>query len=332
MKPGGEGSHPLLETREVRTWFPVRRGIVGRTSGYVKAVDGVSLCLAKGETLGLVGESGCGKTTLGRTIVGLEHPHAGHIYLNGKKLTALSGRERKARSRLLQMVFQDPYASLNPRMTVLDILVEGLTEHRMRRGSREEEAERLLAEVGLPPDALYRYPFEFSGGQRQRISLARAVSLRPSLVVCDEPVSSLDVSVQAQAINLLMELREKHDLAYLFISHDLGVVKHLSDRIAVMYLGKVVEMSLTEAIFNDARHPYTQALLGSAPMVEPVRRRERVILKGNVPNPANPPSGCPFHPRCPVAIEICSHVAPPLIDTGRAHLATCHLATAEKAN
>ena len=300
---------PLLEIENLAAWFPVHKGLLGRIGGYVKAVDGVSLRLNRRETLGLVGESGCGKTTLGRTIVGLEPAHTGRVLFEGKDLLGMPEAERRRTCRHVQMVFQDPYSSLNPRMTVLDILTEALAEHGMLAGPREAEAERLLTEVGMGPEALHRYPFEFSGGQRQRINLARAVSLRPALLICDEPVSSLDVSVQAQVINLLMDLREKHELAYLFISHDLGVVKHLSDRIAVMYLGRIVELGPTEAVMEHPQHPYTQALL-SAVLVPGRPRGQRIILPGDLPSPMNPPPGCPFHTRCPKVMDICRREYP----------------------
>ncbi len=313
----------MLEIRDLRTWFPVRRGLLNRVVGHVKAVDGVSLHVMEGETLGLVGESGCGKTTLGRSIVGLERPRSGHILFQGADMKTLSRAERKRAGRHLQMIFQDPVASLNPRLTVLDILTEGIQEHSLLQGAREDEGARLLAEVGLPPEALYRYPFEFSGGQRQRISLARAISLRPSLVVCDEPVSSLDVSVQAQVINLLMDLREKYRLSYLFISHDLSVVRHLSDRIAVMYLGRIVEEGPAGAVMDRPLHPYTQALL--AAVLVPGRPRGRaLVLPGEPPSPLNPPSGCPFHARCPKAMAACQRDYPPTATT-EGRQVNCHL-------
>ncbi|HOW96602.1 MAG TPA: ABC transporter ATP-binding protein [Kiritimatiellia bacterium] len=317
------GNAPLLEIRDLRTWFPVRRGLLNRLVGHVKAVDGVSLHVMGGETLGLVGESGCGKTTLGRSIAGLERPRSGQILFQGTDMKVLSRAERKRAARHLQMIFQDPAASLNPRLTVLDALTEGLQEHGLLEGSREAEGARLLAEVGLPPEALYRYPFEFSGGQRQRISLARAISLRPALVVCDEPVSSLDVSVQAQVINLLMDLREKHRLSYLFISHDLSVVRHLSDRIAVMYLGRIVEEGPAETVMGSPLHPYTQALL-AAVLAPGQPRGRKLVLPGEPPSPLNPPSGCPFHARCPKAMDQCRLDYPPAsaTETRRVH---CHL-------
>jgi oligopeptide/dipeptide ABC transporter ATP-binding protein len=318
-----DGGGALVEMRDLKTWFPIRRGVLARTVGHVRAVDGVTLDVRRGETLGLVGESGCGKTTLGRTLVGLERPAYGEIRFRGRAVSALSGAERQALRRDIQMVFQDPYSSLNPRMTVLDIVTEGLVVHGLLRGDPEAEAERLLGEVGLPADAMFRYPFEFSGGQRQRISLARAMSLRPAFVVCDEAVSALDVSVQAQVLNLLMDLREAHSLSYLFISHDLGVVKHVSDRVAVMYLGHIVELGATDDVMQRPRHPYTEALLAAVPV--PGRdRRPRIVLKGETPSPSNPPPGCPFHPRCPKAFDRCPREFPRLRRAGGAEV-SCHL-------
>ena len=291
----------LLELRNVSTWYPVRRGIMARTVGHIKAVQDVSLSIAQGETVGLVGESGCGKSTLGRTIVGLETPASGEILLRGKTVPRVRSQEHR---RDVQMVFQDPVAALNPRLTVLDLLTEAMVHHGILEGTREHAAAQLLQDVGLDASALHRYPFEFSGGQRQRISIARALSLRPSLIICDEAVSALDVSVQAQVINLLMDLKEKHNLSYLFISHDLSVVRFVSDRIAVMYLGRIVEEGSAEAVLERPRHPYTQALISAVPV--PGREtRERQVLKGELPSPARPPSGCPFHPRCPHVMEQC---------------------------
>ena len=313
----------LVEIRDIRTWFPIRRGIISKTVGYIKAVDGASLTIDRNETLGLVGESGCGKTTLGRTIVGLEKAREGVVLFENRDLLRLSAAEaRKTRSRI-QMIFQDPYASLNPRMTVMDIVTEGLIEHGLLKGRREDEAERLLKEVGMTPDALYRYPFEFSGGQRQRISLARAMSLRPSFVVCDEAVSALDVSVQSQVLNLLMDLKAAHGLSYLFISHDLGVIKHISDRVAVMYLGRIIELGRTEQVMENPLHPYTQALL-SAVMIPGRPRGKKIVLSGDIPSPANPPPGCPFHTRCPMAIAICKTAYPAVTDE-KGHTVVCHL-------
>ncbi len=314
---------PLLEIRDLRTWFPVRRGLFSTLAGYVRAVDGVSLAIGRQETLGLVGESGCGKTTLGRTLLGLERATGGQALFDGRDLLTLPARARQGLRPRLQMVFQDPYSSLNPRMTVLDIVTEGLVQHGLLRGPREQEAVRLLDEVGLPPDALHRYPFEFSGGQRQRISLARVLGLRPEFIVCDEAVSALDVSVQAQILNLLMDLKARHALSYLFISHDLGVVKHLSDRVAVMYLGRIVEEGPTEEIMERPRHPYTRALI-DAVRVPGRPRGRKLALAGETPSPSNPPPGCPFHPRCPRVMDICRRAVPSETRQGAVRV-VCHL-------
>lgn len=294
-------SAPFIEVKDLSTWYPIKRGILARTVGHVKAVNDVSLTIREGETVGLVGESGCGKTTLGRTIIGLEKAHAGTMNFRGSELLRDRSRETQ---RQIQMIFQDPAASLNPRMTISDIVTEGMAAHGLLEGDKDVAALKLLRDVGLDETALHRYPFEFSGGQRQRISIARALSLRPSLIICDEAVSALDVSVQAQVINLLMDLKEKHNLSYLFISHDLSVVRFVSDRIAVMYLGRIVEEGSAEAVLERPRHPYTQALISAVPV--PGREtRERQVLKGELPSLARPPSGCPFHPRCPHVMEQC---------------------------
>lgn len=307
----------MLSVEGLKVWFPVRRGILNRVAGYVRAVDGVSLHVSKGETLGLVGESGCGKSTLGRAILGLERASEGNILFEGKKVSCLNGQELRNFRRSCQMVFQDPFSSLNPRLTVLDIVGEAMLWHGLcTKAQLQEKVVSLLAEVGLGQDCLYRYPHEFSGGQRQRISIARALSLQPKFIVCDEPVSALDVSVQAQVLNLLMDLREARGLSYLFISHDLSVVRLISNRVAVMYLGHIVETGTTKDVLDEPRHPYTKALLSAVPSPG-VSLARRIVLKGEQPSPLNPPSGCPFHPRCPEAEDICRRECPALRGEGR---------------
>ncbi len=313
----------ILEITDLKTWFPIKRGVLAKTVGYVRAVDGVSLSVKKGETLGLVGESGCGKTTLGRTLLRLEKAQDGDVLYDGKDLFALSRSEIRGLRRKIQIIFQDPMSSLNPRMNVLDIVTEGLVEFRMIEGSRKDNAIRLLNEVGLDEDSIYRYPHEFSGGQRQRINIARAISLRPDFIVCDEPVSALDVSVQAQVINLLMDLRDKYNLSYLFISHDLSVVSHIANRVAVMYLGKIVEYGSTNEIINKPLHPYTKALISAVP--EPgIDKTKKIILKGIIPSPSAPPPGCRFHTRCPEVMEICKKKDPGLTRSDSRQV-WCHL-------
>lgn len=311
----------LLDVRNLTTWYPIRRGVLSRTVGHVQAVTEVSLTLNEGETLGLVGESGCGKSTLARTLIGLETARSGEVLFRGRRLGA---RDRSPEDRrAIQMVFQDPVAALNPRLTVLDLLTEGLVHHGLLQGTREDAALKLLADVGLDGSALHRYPFEFSGGQRQRLNIARALSLRPSLMICDEAVSALDVSVQAQVLNLLMELKEKYRLSYLFISHDLGVVRFISDRIAVMYLGRVVEEGPAEAVLDKPRHPYTEALVAAVPVPGQPRAARRA-LSGELPSPARPPAGCPFHPRCLKVMPICRTSWPARFEKD-GHYAHCHL-------
>jgi peptide/nickel transport system ATP-binding protein len=316
----------LLETRRLTKHFISRRGLLSRRQRQVRALDGVDLTIYPQETLGVVGESGCGKTTLGRAIMRLIHPTSGQVLFEGQDIVTLSQHEFRRYRRDMQMVFQSPYSSFDPRFNVLNSIAEPLRTHTELRGEAlVARAQELLEQTGMPGEILYRYPHEFSGGQLQRIAVARALALNPKFIVLDEPTSALDVSVQAQIINLLQRLQRELKLAYLFITHDLSVVQHISDRIAVMYLGKVVELSTTETIFNNARHPYTQALLASAPSLDPEFRRERIILKGSVPDPANPPAGCSFHPRCPMVMEVCSQVEPAFIDVGDDHTVACHL-------
>ena len=322
----GQENGNLLEVRGLKKYFPIRRGVFSRVSGHVRAVDGVDLTLRRGETLGLVGESGSGKTTTGRCILRLLEPTEGSVVFDGVNLLGLSPKEMRKMRRELQVIFQDPYSSLNPRMRVGSIVGEPLIIHKIAKGSeREHRVADLLCKVGLDPSVMKRYPHEFSGGQRQRIGIARALALRPKLIICDEPVSALDVSVQAQVVNLLMDLQEEFSLTYLFIAHDLSVVEHISDRVAVMYLGKIVEVAEAEVLYRNPQHPYTKALLSAVPVPDPTAKSERIALKGDLPSPAEPPPGCAFHPRCPVAVEVCSRVMPRLLDSGGGHLASCHL-------
>lgn len=317
---------PLLETCGLTKHFVSRPSLLSRRPKRVQALESVNLCINRQETLGVVGESGCGKTTLGRAIMGLIRPTSGQVLFEGQDIAPLSRREMRRYRRDMQMVFQSPYSSFDPRFSVLNSIAEPLRTHTALRGQAlVSRARELLEQAGMPGEILFRYPHEFSGGQLQRIAVARALALNPKFIVLDEPTSALDVSVQAQIINLLQRLQRELNLTYLFITHDLSVVQHISDRIAVMYLGQVVELSTTQAIFYDAQHPYTQALLASAPSLDPELRRERIILKGGVPDPANPPPGCSFHPRCPVAIGICSQTEPTFFDIGHGHMVACHL-------
>ena len=323
----------LLRISDLKKYFPVRRGFLQRTVGYIKAVDGVSFDVHPGETLGLVGESGCGKSTLGRSILRLIEPTSGSIQYQGNDITRLSRRGMKPLRAQLQMVFQDPIGSLNPRMTVGDIVGEGLLVHGVRsRKKREERVAEVLKQVGLRPGHANRYPHEFSGGQRQRIGIARALVLQPKLIVADEPVSALDVSIQSQVLNLLVDLKQKFGLTYIFVAHNLAVVEYISDRIAVMYLGKVAELTTGDKLYARPLHPYTQALLSAIPMPDPSDRRPRIMLAGDVPSPFNPPSGCHFRTRCPLAKAkgtvngICAEQEPPLVEKEKGHWAACHFA------
>jgi oligopeptide/dipeptide ABC transporter ATP-binding protein len=317
---------PLLSVRDLQMHFPVREGVLLRTRKFNKAVDGVSFDIAPGETLGLVGESGCGKSTLGRCITRLYRPTSGQILFDGTDITTLSGGELKPFRQHIQMIFQDPMESLNSRHTVGDILEEPLIIHRIgNAASRRRRVSELLEIVGLPSRSVSRYPFEFSGGQRQRIGIARSIALNPRLIICDEPVSALDVSIQSQILNLLIELQQEFKLSYLFIAHDLAVVKHISDRMLIMYLGKIAESAGSEEIYRDPRHPYTHSLISAIPVPDPHRVLDRQVISGDVPSPINPPSGCRFHPRCPHVMDICKHERPVIRETSGGHEISCHL-------
>ena len=321
------GEAPLLEVRHVKKYFPIRKGVLQREVGAVHAVDDVTFAVRKGETLGLVGESGCGKSTLGRTIVRLLEPTDGDIVFEGTPIGHLGTRRLRPLRSEMQMVFQDPYASLNPRKRVGTIVSDPMRIHDL--GSRADQKRRvgeILETVGLSPEHYNRFPHEFSGGQRQRIGIARALALRPKLIVADEPVSALDVSIQSQMLNLLEDLQNDFELTYVFIAHDLGVVRHVSDRIAVMYLDKIVELSPAEELYTRPIMPYTEALLSAVPVPDPdlAEKRERIVLEGDVPSPINPPTGCRFHPRCRYSTDVCRQIEPPLVDYGNGHLAACH--------
>jgi len=326
----GEDSKILLDVRNLVKHFLVSGGLFGGHRALIRAVEGVSFTIRRGETLGLVGESGCGKTTTGRCILMLERPTSGEIIFEGRDLTALGESELRGVRRRVQVIFQDPYSSLNPRMTVGQIIAEPLAVHRIVPDSaaRAARVRDLLGHVGLVPRHAERYPHELSGGQRQRVGIARALAMEPKLVICDEPVSALDVSIQAQIINLLEDLQAEFGLTYLFIAHDLSVVRHISDRVAVMYLGKIVELADRKALYDDPLHPYTKALLSAVPIPDPEveARREHIVLRGEVPSPVNPPSGCVFHPRCPIAIDRCRAEVPPLREIRPGHWAACILA------
>ena len=318
-------STPLLKVENVTKSFPIYGGIFSREVAAVKAVQGISFEINKGETLGLVGESGCGKSTLGRCLIRLHDTTSGKIFYNGKDITHIEGEELREMRKKMQIIFQDPFASLNPRMTIGAILEEPLIIHNLFNSAkdRQDRILELIDLVGLRREHLNRYPHEFSGGQRQRVGIARALAVNPELIVCDEPVSALDVSIQAQVINLLMDLQQKLGLTYIFIAHDLKVVEHVSTKVAVMYLGKIVEMAEAEELYRNPKHPYTRALMSAIPVPDPRRKEDRIILTGDVPSPINPPTGCHFHPRCPMAIEDCKTIVPPLELKSPDHIAAC---------
>ncbi|HZZ74238.1 MAG TPA: dipeptide ABC transporter ATP-binding protein [Pirellulales bacterium] len=324
-------SETLLEVIGLKKYFPLKRGIFSTTFAHVQAVDGISFSIRKGETLGLVGESGCGKTTAGRTLLRLIEPTSGKISFNGQLVSELSASALRPLRRDMQIVFQDPYGSLNPRMTVRSIVEEGLIVHGLgTKAERLEQVRKTLELVGLDPSYVGRYPHEFSGGQRQRISIARALVLDPKFIVLDEPISALDVSIQSQIINLLTELKQRYQLTYLFISHDLSVVEYISDRVAVMYLGEIVETGPSSELYRAPLHPYTQVLLSSAPAIDPSKKRQRILLPGDVPSPIHPPSGCRLHPRCPLAMDVCQTTVPRELDLA-GHKVRCHAVEQELA-
>lgn len=325
-------AEPFLKIENLHKNFPIRGGLFSREVASVKAVSGVSLTIVKGETLGLVGESGCGKSTLGRCVIRLIEPSSGQVWLEGQNVTEMKGDSLRALRRKMQIIFQDPYASLNPRMTVGSIIGEPLVIHKLfdSKKDRMDRVKQLLETVGLRSDCIQRYPHEFSGGQRQRIGIARALAVEPSFIVCDEPVSALDVSIQSQVINLLLDLQQKFGLTYLFIAHDLKVVEYISNRVAVMYLGKIVELAEADELYLHRSHPYTKALMSAIPVPDPHHKETRIILKGDVPSPINPPEGCHFHPRCPEVVERCKTQRPQLVENRPDHLTSCLLVGPEQ--
>jgi oligopeptide/dipeptide ABC transporter ATP-binding protein len=317
---------PVLQVDDLQKRFPIRRGIFSRIEGYVHAVDGVSFAIAHGETLGLVGESGCGKSTVGRTVLRLTDPSGGRIVLDGADVTRLGNRELRPHRRNMQIVFQDPASSLDPRQKAGDIVGEFLKIHmQLTRDELRDRVTQLFLKVGLRPGQMENYPHEFSGGQRQRIGIARALSLNPKIIICDEPVSALDVSIQAQVINLLRDLQDEFNLSYLFIAHDLAVVEHISHRVAVMYLGRIVELADKRELFGNPLHPYTESLLSAVPIPDPAMERNRIIVQGDVASPINRPTGCHFHTRCPLAFDLCKVESPPLMEVSPGHVVSCHL-------